>query len=199
MERDMATTATLTFTEDRFVSLSKVSEILTTALLRVKEVVAAVEAGQNTLTITCDRYTACIDLTYTERETVMAVCVLDKPGQAETPRDTKLAHLAFLLFPLSLNLPATFLVWPLSDVHIPRQRFVDGLADCFKVHKPEPKPAPIADDDLPDEETLRNMIRQASHSLQMNPRPKPAKPTHAPRSVFDRLADAARPVIGSLH
>ncbi|SMX28685.1 hypothetical protein TRP8649_02811 [Pelagimonas phthalicica] len=198
MERNMATTATLTFTEDRFVSLSKLSEILTTALLRVKEVVAAVETEQNKLIITCDRYCTVLDVIYGEKHTQLTVCVLDKPKDAETSRETKLAHLAFLLFPLCLNLPATYLTWPLSDVHIPRQRFVDGLADSFKQHKPEPKPQPVASDELPDEEDLRDMIRQASHSLQANPRSKPEH-VKTPRSVFDRLSQAARPVLSSLH
>ena len=142
--------------------------------LRVKEVVAAVEIGQNTLGITCDRFSTCIDVSYGEKETVLSVCVLDKSGAAESPRDTKLAHLAFLLFPLSLNLPATYLIWPLSDVQIPRQRFVDGLAECFRPDKPQPDSTIPTKEALPDEEELRSMIRQASYSLQANPRARRA-------------------------
>ncbi|MGH1413214.1 MAG: hypothetical protein ACRBB0_06955 [Pelagimonas sp.] len=195
MKRTLATTATLIFTEDRFVSLSKVSEILTTSLLRVKEVVAAVEIAQNSLIITCNRYSAYIEVIYGDRETNLTVCVSERPDDDETSQDAKRAHLAFLVFPLALNLPATFIVWPSSDVRIPRLRFVEGLADSFSPHRNEPTPQEPKVQDLPDEEDLRDIIRRASGSLTgANSLARPQS-----QSMFERMAKAARPVFGNLH
>ncbi|WP_299932875.1 hypothetical protein [uncultured Pelagimonas sp.] len=196
MQRSLATTATMIFTEDRFVSLSKVAEILTTALLRVKEVVAAVETTQNCVIVTCDHFCAHLEVVYGDRETNLTVCVADRNDALQSDTDTKRAHLAFLLFPLALNLPVTFLVWPSSDVRIPRLRFIEGLADSFSPHKDAITPREKPKDDLPNEDELRSLIRQASGSLTGA---NSLAPPPEPKSMFERLADAARPVLSSLH
>lgn len=205
MHSNSTTTASLVFIQDRFVSLSKVAEILSTALLRLREVVAAFEQTDNGLIIRCDRHSTRIDVIYNDRDTRLAVCVTDLANGAETSRDRKRAHLAFLLFPLALNLPASYLLWPSSDVQIPRLRFVEGLADSFSPQrgatnvkaqaKPNKHPA--------ERDIQKTMIRRASTSLQPRLETPTAysklRPPAPAKSMMGRLADAARPVLSSLH
>lgn len=213
MQPNPATTATLVFTQDRFVSLAKITEILSTALLRVREVVAAIEQGDSSVTVTCDRFKTKVEVIYHDRETKLAVCVADLADGAETLRDTKRAHLAFLLFPLALNLPATYLLWPSSDVQIPRLRFIEGLADSFSPYRgatdvkaqnrPQRRPRDQRQNQRNEEDALKSVLRTASGSLQN----RPAVPTahsglhlpEPPKTMMARLAKAARPVLSSLH
>lgn len=205
MLRHPSTTASLVFTQDRFVSLSKVTEILSTALLRLREVVAAIEQTDTGVIVICDRFSTHVEVTYSDHETRMAVCVTDLEKGPDTHEDAKRAHLAFLLFPLALNLPATYLLWPSSDVHIPRLRFVEGLADSFSPNRnarsvnrnERPQVS------LPDADALQSMIQTASSSLQSRPEPPTAyskrRPPAPAKTMIERLADAARPVLSSLH
>lgn len=202
MYQNLTDPASLVFTEDRFVSLSKVSEILTTSLLRVKEVVAAVRAEQKSLRITCDRFCTKIELVYEDRETILSIAVQDRNPEVQTSTETKLAHLAFLCFPLSLNLPATYLLWPKSDIKIPRQRFIEGLADSFSPHKAAhspPNQAAVAVA-IPSEDDLRDLIRKTaarpdSEAETVNA----AQMSKSGGSVLERLSRAARPVFNVLH
>lgn len=205
MLRNPATTASLVFIQDRFVSLSKVAEILSTALLRLREVVAAIEQTDTGVIVICDRFSTHVELIYSDCDTRIAVCVTDLAKGPVTHEDAKRAHLAFLLFPLALNLPASYLLWPSSDVHIPRLRFVEGLADSFSPNRNATKANRHLRPNvgLPDADTLHAMISTASHGLQSPPEPPTAhsKIRHpAPeRTMIERLADAARPVFSSLH
>lgn len=205
MQHNPATTASLVFVHDRFVSVSKATEILSTALLRLREVVAAIEQTDSGATVICDRFSTQVEVTYGDRETKMAVCVTDLENSPTTHEDAKRAHLAFLLFPLALNLPATYLLWPSSDVHIPRLRFVEGLADSFS---PNRMATNVAGQNrrpeiVHDEGALQTMIRTATSSLQSPPEVPTAhsklRPPEPAKSMIERLADAARPVLSSLH
>ncbi len=132
-------TAQVVFHGERFVSLPKVADLATQHLRRNGASHATVtEASLTGLVIETEVLAVTLDLAFVSGETVLTVGLALPDG---TDDAAALADLAALLYPLAQSLPATDVVWAGSDLRIPRDTFLQRLADMFGPRDPDPAPA----------------------------------------------------------
>lgn len=122
------TTAKLVFQGERFVSLPKVAAILEAHLTEGgHEDVRQIEASLTGLCVETQEKQILLDMAFEDGETVLSVRI-EAPGTATA---TNLASLAAAVYPIACQLPVAFVIWAGTDLRIPRQTFVDGLAKQF--------------------------------------------------------------------
>lgn len=128
MNATLNTTAKLVFQGERFVSLPKVASILEAHLTEAgHDSVRQSEASLTGLCVEVREKRFLLEMAFEDGETVLSVGI-EAPGAAPA---TKLADLAAALYPIARQIPAAFVIWAGTDLRIPRQAFVDGLAAQF--------------------------------------------------------------------
>lgn len=122
-----AATAKLIFGGEQFVSLPKVATILQEHFgLLGYQSVSVSEASLTSLKVIADEVCVLLDVAFESRETHLAISA-DHMACA----NKSMVALAGALYPLAKHLPVAAVIWAGTDLRIPRETFVQGLAGQF--------------------------------------------------------------------
>ncbi len=119
--------ATLIVEETQCISLPHVAEVLCMTL-EASGTSAVCDVDLTTLTVESAGMSLTMRLAFIQDETKLSVTLRDDDAAST---ETVLARLAPLTFALAVQLPVSHVIWADTDLRIPRDTFVKGLADQF--------------------------------------------------------------------